>query len=191
MNEDTVRRRIRESADVTDRLLAGEHARDIAAAARAISDAYRSGGKVILFGNGGSAAEAQHVAGELVGRYLKERGSLPAIALADNAAALSALGNDYGYEETFARQLEAFGREGDVAVALSTSGRSENVVRALRTARAVGLVTVALTGEDGGEVAELADHVLRVPSHETPRIQEGHTLVCHIVCELVEEELFP
>ena len=191
MSEAAVRERVRESAAVVGALADGEHAAAIAAAAAAIADSYRAGGKVILFGNGGSAAEAQHVAGELVGRYLKERSSLAAIALADNTAALSALGNDYGYEETFARQLEAFGREGDVAVALTTSGGSENVVRALRAARGRGLVTVVLTGADGGAAGELGDHSIRVPSSDTPRIQEAHTLVCHVICELVEATLFP
>ena len=191
MSEDAARRPIRESAEMLQRLLAGEQAGIVARAAGAIASAYRSGHKLLLFGNGGSAAEAQHIACELVGRYLKERPSLPAIALVDNTASLTAIGNDYRYEDVFVRQLEAFGAPGDVALALSTSGRSKNVVAALRAARERGMVTVGLTGADGGEVAEISDICIRIPSDETPRIQEGHTVVVHVLCELVEEELFP
>ena len=191
MSEDAARRPIRESAEMLQRLLAGEQAGIVARAAGANASADRTGHKLLLFGNGGSAAEAQHIACELVGRYLKERPSLPAIALVDNTASLTAIGNDYRYEDVFVRQLEAFGAPGDVALALSTSGRSKNVVAALRAARERGMVTVGLTGADGGEVAEISDICIRIPSDETPRIQEGHTVVVHVLCELVEEELFP
>ncbi len=151
---------------------------------------FRAGGKVLLFGNGGSAADAQHVAGELTGRYLLERAPLPALALADATAGFTAIGNDYGYAEVFARQVRALGRPGDVAVGLSTSGGSANVLAGLRAARDLDLVTVGVTGRGGHRLAELCDHCLAVPADETPQMQEGTMLMLHTVCELVEHELF-
>ncbi len=147
-------------------------------------------GKVLLFGNGGSAADSQHIAAELMGRFARERRALPAIALTVNTSNLTAISNDYSYEEVFARQIEALGRPGDVAVGISTSGNSPNVVKALERAKAAGLVTQALTGQRGGKCAEVADLALRAPSNDTPRIQELHITVGHIVCDLVEEALF-
>jgi D-sedoheptulose 7-phosphate isomerase len=151
--------------------------------------ALSEGGKVVLFGNGGSAADATHLAAELVGRYMVERDPLPALSLTDNASSLSAIGNDYGYDDVFARQVRALGRPGDVAVGLSTSGRSENVVRGLRAAGRLGLRTVAMTGEAGGRLGAISDLCLRVPATSTARIQECHMVIGHTVCEIVERAL--
>jgi D-sedoheptulose 7-phosphate isomerase len=155
-----------------------------------IADAYRQGGKVILFGNGGSAADAAHIAGELTGRYMIDRAPLPAVALADNTAGFSAIGNDYGYVEVFARQVRAFGRHNDVAVGLSTSGGSANVLAAMRVARDLDLITVGVTGQHGHRLAELADHCIRIPAEDTPQVQEGSMVALHTICELVEHDLF-
>lgn len=149
-----------------------------------------AGGQVLLFGNGGSAADAQHVAAELVGRFARERRPLPAVALTTDTSALTAIANDYGFEHVFARQLLALGRAGDVAVAISTSGHSKNVVAAVEAARTRGLSVIALTGGDGGELARLADICINVPSHDTARIQECHLAVEHIVCDMIERVMF-
>jgi D-sedoheptulose 7-phosphate isomerase len=185
-----VEERIAEAGEVARRMLEGELPAQIAAVATALLDAYRQGGKAVFLGNGGSAADAQHLAGEFLGRYLRERRSLPAIALPDNPSAITAIGNDYGYAEVFSRQLEGLARSGDVIVALSTSGRSENILRAVDRARALGTVTVGMTGADGGQLAERCDHCLRIPTEEVPRIQEAHVLIGHTLCEFVERELF-
>jgi D-sedoheptulose 7-phosphate isomerase len=155
-------------------------------AAEMILEAYRTGGGVFLFGNGGSAADAQHIAGELVGRFLAERRALKAEALSSNTSILTALANDYSYEYIFARQLQANARPGDVAFGLTTSGNSPNVLAALKHARENGLRTIALTGEGGGACAQFADCLLDVPTRQTPRVQEAGTLVYHLICELVE-----
>lgn len=159
-------------------------------AGEALIACYRGGGKAMLCGNGGSAADAQHLAAEFVGRFLTERRPLPALALHANSSALTAIGNDYGYDQTFARQVEAFARPGDVVVGLTTSGNSGNVVEAFRRAHALGLRTIALTGRSGGKLREHADYLLNVPSDETPRIQECHILMGHCLCEAVEQALF-
>jgi D-sedoheptulose 7-phosphate isomerase len=182
-------RRIRESVEAQQGLLEPSVVAAVVSAGEAITGALRDGGKLLAFGNGGSAADATHFAAELVGRYLLERDGLPAISLSDNASALTAISNDYGYERVFARQVEALGRPGDVALGISTSGRSANVLAGLTAARAGGLATLALTGGDGGSMREAADVCIAVPSAETPRVQEGHTLVAHILCELVERAL--
>ena len=168
----------------------GDLAGQLATVAGVIADAYRQGGKVILFGNGGSAADAQHIAGELTGRYMIDRAPLPAVALADNTAGFSAIGNDYGYVEVFARQVRAFGRHGDVAVGLSTSGGSANVLAGMRVARDLDLVTVGITGPHGHRLAELSDHAVQIPAEDTPVIQEGTMLALHTICVLVDDELF-
>jgi D-sedoheptulose 7-phosphate isomerase len=152
--------------------------------------AIRGGRKVIFFGNGGSAADAQHLECELSGRFLLERRPVAALSLTVNSSSLTAIGNDYGFAAVFARQLEGIGTAGDVAVGISTSGDSDNVIRALETARGMGLATVGLTGRGGGRMRPLCDVWLPIDSLETPRIQEGHILAGHIVCELVERELF-
>ena len=164
-------------------------AAEIARAAALVAEALGGGGKVLLCGNGGSAADAQHIAGELVGRFLRERRPLPALALNANTSVLTALGNDYGFEEVFARQVAALGRPGDVLVAISTSGNSPNVLRAAKAARERGMKVIGLTGAGGGKLRELCDLCLCVPSTSTPRIQEMHMLIGHIVCQLVEEFL--
>ncbi|MHA1731230.1 MAG: D-sedoheptulose-7-phosphate isomerase [Promethearchaeota archaeon] len=153
--------------------------------------AYTGGNKVILFGNGGSAGDAQHIAGELVGRFYKERKALPALALNSNSSVVTALGNDYGYESVFRRQVEAHARPGDVVVGISTSGNSPNVVKALELAKERGAFTVGLTGLNESKTSEVADLCIRVPSSDTPRIQEGHITLGHIICYLVERALFP
>ena len=158
------------------------------AVAEAIARSVRAGGKVLLFGNGGSAAEAQHFAAELVnGMQDRGRPPIPAIALTTDTSALTAVGNDRGFAFVFSRQVEALGRAGDVALALTTSGRSPDILEALRSARAGGLVTVALTGEGGGEAGALADHCLDVPSRSTPRIQEAHLFILHFLAEGLEK----
>ncbi len=161
----------------------------VARLARAVARSLREGGTIWLFGNGGSAADAQHLAAELVGRFLQERRALPAVALTVNSSVITAVANDYGFDQVFARQLEALGRPGDVALGISTSGRSANVVEGLRTAARAGLVTAALTGGDGGALRDVAAECIVVPASDTPRIQECHLLVGHVLCELVEEEL--
>jgi D-sedoheptulose 7-phosphate isomerase len=168
--------------------LAGQ-ADAVEAAAKTIADALRAGGKILFCGNGGSAADAQHLAAELMGRYLIERAPLPAMALNANTSTLTAIGNDYGFDEVFARQVKGIGRRGDVLVAISTSGNSGNVLRALEQARALGIATVGLTGESGGKMLSLCDQCICVPSPRTPRIQEMHIAVGHMICELVEEAL--
>lgn len=161
----------------------------IAAAGRAMVNAYSQGGKAIFMGNGGSAAEATHLAGELVGRYQVDRSPVPAVALADSQSSLTAIANDYSFEEIFARQVRAFAVPGDVVVGLSTSGSSRNVVLGLKVARELGAVTIGITGREGGEMAAHCDHLLAVPSVETPRIQEGHAVIGHTLCEIVERSI--
>jgi len=160
-----------------------------ARAADAVTASVRAGGKLILFGNGGSAADAMHLAAEFLGRFLIDRRPLPALALADNHSALTAIGNDFGYGEVFSRQIQGLGRPGDVAWGLSTSGGSANVAAGLTAARAAGLVTVAMIGAEPGIVGAAADIVISIPSRATPRIQEAHLLLGHIVCEAVEQAI--
>ena len=145
------------------------------------------GGKVFFFGNGGSAADAQHLAAELVGRFEKERRALPAFALTANTSTLTAIGNDYSYEAVFARQLEGLGSRGDVAVGISTSGKSPNVLSALRSAKQMGIASVGMTGQCGSDMASVVDYCISVPSKRTARVQEAHILIGHILCEIVEE----
>jgi D-sedoheptulose 7-phosphate isomerase len=154
-------------------------------------EALRSGRKLLFAGNGGSAADAQHLAAELVSRYAYDRPGLPAFALTTDTSVLTAIGNDYGYERLFARQIEAVGASGDVFFGLSTSGRSPNVLHAFDVARERGLVTVGMTGRTGGQMASHCDHLLRIPSDVTPRIQEGHIAIGHAICQIVEATLFP
>lgn len=153
-------------------------------------DALKQGNKALLFGNGGSAADAQHIAAELVGRFAFDRPALPALALSVNSSCVTAIGNDHGFDRIFSRQLEALGRPGDVAIGISTSGNSLNVQHAMSAAKKIGLHTVALTGRIGGNLRKLVDHCICVPSNETPRIQECHVLIGHIISELVEREIF-
>ena len=155
-----------------------------------IIEAYRRKNKVILFGNGGSAADAQHIAGELVNKLHLEREALSAIALTTDSSVLTSIANDYDYSRIFARQVEALAKEGDVVIGISTSGSSSNVIEAVKTAKEKGATTVGFTGNKGGKLAELVDFVISVPSDETPRVQESHITIFHIICCLVERELF-
>jgi D-sedoheptulose 7-phosphate isomerase len=151
---------------------------------------FKGGRKVLLFGNGGSAADAQHLAAEFVNRFLIERPPLPAIALTTDTSVLTSISNDYGYADTFAKQVKALGKEGDAAVAISTSGNAANVVKAVKTAKDMGLKTVGLTGGDGGDLAKIVDFALVVDSTSTPRIQETHITIGHVLCEMVDRMLF-
>ena len=150
----------------------------------------RSGGKIMLAGNGGSAADAQHIAGELVSRFMFDRPGLPAVALTTDTSILTAIGNDYGYEHLFARQIQALGRRGDVLIVYSTSGKSANILRAVETARDKGMETIGYTGNSGGPMRDLCDILLEVPSSETPKIQEGHLVLGHILCGLIENAIY-
>jgi D-sedoheptulose 7-phosphate isomerase len=150
----------------------------------------RQDGKILLAGNGGSAADAQHIAAELVSRFAFDRPGLSALALTTDTSILTAIGNDYGYERLFARQVQSLGRKGDVLIGYSTSGKSPNILRAFEEARQRGLVTIGLTGNRGGPMQDLCDHLLEVPSGDTPKIQEGHLVLGHILCGLIENALF-
>ena len=164
--------------------------RQIEEAANRITAAYRNGNKTLLAGNGGSAADAQHIAGEFVSRFCFDRPGIPSIALTTDTSILTAIGNDYGYERLFERQIQAQGTKGDVFIGISTSGDSENIMRALNACREKDIFSIGLTGATGGGMNELCDICLRIPSDETPRIQESHILIGHIICCLVEESLF-
>lgn len=162
----------------------------VEAAAEACITALNNGGKILLAGNGGSAADAQHIAGEFVSRFAFDRPGLPAIALTTDTSILTAIGNDYGYDKLFARQVQAHGQKGDVFIAYSTSGKSSNVMVALQEAKNRGVVCIGMTGNRGGPMQALCDHYLDVPSADTPKIQEGHAVLGHILCGLVERALF-
>jgi len=186
-----LRARLQESIGINQTMLDAdciEHAADVA---DRIVTALRAGNKVIFFGNGGSSMDAGHLAAEFLGRFYYDRPSLPSISLADSTAAMTAIGNDYSYDEVFARQVRGLGTSGDVLVGLTTSGNSPNVVAALRTGRELGMVTVALTGSKGGAVAEVADICVQVPTHDTPRVQEACMHLGHTICEIVEATMFP
>lgn len=183
---DQVVRVLKETAAAHERMAAS--AGVIASVADAIAASLKQGGSVLVFGNGGSAADAQHFAAELVGRYEQDRKAWPAVALTTDTSALTAIGNDYGFDRVFARQIEALGRAGDVAIGISTSGNSPNVLRALEAANARGMITVALTGK-GGQAGSIAAHHVAVNEPRTARVQEVHATVLHVICELVEREL--
>jgi D-sedoheptulose 7-phosphate isomerase len=178
----------RESAEVKLRF-AEEYAPRIEAVARRMADVLRRGGKLLFFGNGGSAADAQHLAAEFVNRFLRDRGPLAAVALTTDTSALTSIGNDLGFDQVFARQVEALARPGDLVVAISTSGNSPNVLRGVEAARRLGCATVGLTGGSGGLLATAVDEVFVVPSTETPRIQETHITLGHALCAVVDEIL--
>lgn len=163
---------------------------NIEKAAKAIIASLRKGGKLLVFGNGGSAADSQHIVAELVGRFKMERRALPAVALTTNTSSLTAIANDYGYDVVFSRQIEALGAKGDVALGISTSGNSKNVIEAFKKAKAIGLETIALTGSDGGKMKRMCDISIVVETKYTPSIQESHIMIIHIICSLIERELF-
>ena len=177
---------IKESIDVKNKVLESNIS-DIEKLAKAMLETIKSGHKILLFGNGGSATDSMHIAAELVGRFKKERRALPAIALTANTSILTSLGNDYDFECIFARQVEAFGNKGDMAIGISTSGSSKNVVAGILKASKMSLKTAALTGNKIGELCKIADICIKVPSSNTPRIQEAHITIGHIVCELIED----
>ena len=182
---DTVRAALEDAAALC-RNVAAERAEIIARAATIVRDAIAHGRKVLVFGNGGSATDAQHFAAELVGRFTKERRAMAALALTTDTAVLTSVANDYGFGEVFARQIDALGREGDVAIGITTSGESASVNTALERAKAARLVTIGLTGRDGGQTGRLVDVHVNVPGSNTARIQEVHRAVLHVMCELIE-----
>jgi D-sedoheptulose 7-phosphate isomerase len=187
--KDAIIQVFRESADVKVRFIR-QNAEFLAQAVKMIVRAFKAGNKVLLFGNGGSAADAQHIAAEFVNRFLIERPPLPAIALTTDTSILTSISNDYGYVDSFAKQVKALGREGDVAVGISTTGTAANVIKAIQVAKEMGLKTVGLSGRDGGEVSRLVDIALVVDSQSTPRIQEVHITIGHVLCEMVDRMLF-
>lgn len=155
-----------------------------------IVDCYKYNGKVLLCGNGGSAADAQHIAAELSGRFYLDRSPLFAEALHVNSSYITSVANDYGYDEIYSRLVEGFGRKNDILIGLSTSGNSPNIIRAFTTAKKIGIKTIALTGKNGGKIKDFSDYIIKIPSSDTPRIQESHIMIGHIICEFVEEILF-
>ena len=190
--EEFIRAKIESAAELKKALItAAGIVKTTASVAELIVKCYRNGGKVLWCGNGGSAADAQHLAAELSGRFYYDRPPLFSEALHVNTSYLTAVANDYGYEVVYSRLVEAMGRKGDVLIGLSTSGTSANVVKALEKARTTGITTVGFTGKSGGTMKTLCDHLINIPSTDTPRIQECHMLLGHTICEMVEKELFP
>ncbi len=188
--ETVIRAEIGAFVEVLAAMSAAEQTLAIVALVDLLTASLRAGHKVLLFGNGGSAADAQHIAAELVGRYKLLRPALPALALTTDTSALTAIGNDYGYQAVFARQVEAHARPGDVVIAISTSGNSPSVLEGVAVARRQGAITIGLTGGSGGKLIDVVDHCIVVPSEQTPHIQQAHITIGHIVCDLVEQALF-
>ena len=183
---------IKESIEVKQKILSNSVLiSEIRKVSAACTNAFSRGNKVLFCGNGGSAADAQHLAAELTGRFYYDRPPLPSEALHVNTSYLTAVANDYSYDEVYARILRGKGRKGDVLIGISTSGNSKNIIRAFKTARELGIITIGLTGESGGKMKDLSDFLIQVPSTDTPRIQEAHIMIGHIICELVESTLFP
>jgi D-sedoheptulose 7-phosphate isomerase len=180
---------IKESIRTQESVLKGQ-VDNIEKAANVIIECLKKGGKLIVFGNGGSAADSQHLAAELVGRFKLERKALPAISLTTDTSALTAIANDYGYERVFSRQLEALGNKGDVALGITTSGNSKNIIEAFKVAKLTGMKRIALTGGDGGKIRDDSDISIIVSSKDTPRIQEAHSTIVHIMCALIEDGIF-
>lgn len=187
--KDEIMQTFRESADLKVRFIR-QNAEVLGQAVGMVVEAFKAGNKVLLFGNGGSAADAQHIASEFVNRYQIERPPLPAIALTTDTSILTSISNDYGYIDSFSKQVKALGREGDVAIGISTSGTAANVIKAIKAAKEMGLKTISLTGGDGGDLAKLTDIALVVDSPITPRIQEVHITIGHVLCEMVDWMLF-
>lgn len=187
--EDLIVRSFKESSRLKDAFV-NENLNRIVAVINVITQALNSGNKILLFGNGGSAADAQHLAGEFVNRFMIERPPLPAIALTTDTSVITSIANDYEYNEIFSKQIRAIGHAGDIAWCMSTSGTSPNVIKALEVAKKLELVTIAFAGKDGGEIARMADYALVVPSNNTPRIQEVHITLGHVICEMIDYRLF-
>jgi len=186
-----IKNQIQASIDTKQKILEDAQLMEtIAEVGRQCVALYQNGKKTLLAGNGGSAADAQHFAAELVGRYGFDRPSLPSIALTTDTSNLTAIGNDYGYDKVFSRQLEGMGNEGDLFIGISTSGNSQNIINAFAAAKEKNIITVALVGRDGGKMANIADFTLIVPSNDTPRIQESHLLIEHMICDIIEQGIF-
>src|SRR5262245_61965814 len=181
---------VAQSLDIKARFFA-DNASRLAEVAQVLAHGFRTDRKVLLFGNGGSAADAQHIAAELVGRFVPERPALPALSLSTDTSVLSSVANDYGFDHIFARQIEALGRPGDTVIAISTSGNSPNVLAGIAAARSKGMYTIGFTGESGGKMAEQVEVLFRVPTRYTPRIQETHIMIGHVFCELVDRLMLP
>ncbi len=182
---------VKKSIDVKQKLLDSQKLMDlIQEVALKCVEVYKNGNKTIIAGNGGSAADAQHIAGEFVSRFYFDRPGLASMALTTDTSIMTAIGNDYGYEKLFSRQVQANGVKGDMFIGISTSGNSANVIEALKECKEKGIITVGLTGEKGGKMAEMCDFCIKVPSNETPRVQEAHILIGHIICAVVEEAIF-
>jgi D-sedoheptulose 7-phosphate isomerase len=187
---ETANSEIEEKIQILNSLKNSEYLSTLSDAVDAITDALKNGHRIFLAGNGGSAADAQHFAGEIVGRFMMERKGLPAMSLCVDPSVMTCIGNDYGYDEVFARQLEGLGQKGDVFIGISTSGNSENIIRAIKKADEIGITTVAFLGKGGGKIKDLVKYPLIVPSNSTPRIQEIHTFTVHMICEAVEKNIF-
>jgi len=190
MEEKLVSKAFKDSVRVKEMFFSKKNISLVVEASTWIAESFKSGGKLMVMGNGGSAADSQHIAAEFVNRFEIERPPLPAIALTTDSSILTSIGNDYDFKFVFSKQVKALGKEADVLLAISTSGASQNVVKAVETAKGLGIKTIALTGKEGGELIEKADLVLNVESQSTPRIQEAHITICHIICELVDHILF-
>lgn len=189
--KEIINSQIEESIDVKNRMLSDDGIlKLIEEASGVITESYKNGGKLLLCGNGGSAGDAQHIAGEMVARFRIERKALSAIAFNTNSSVVTAIGNDYEYDIIFERQVEAFGSEGDVLISISTSGNSKSVVKAINKAKEMNIKTLSFLGKDGGECKSISDYAIIVPSDDTPRIQEAHIMIGHIICDIVERRLF-
>ena len=189
--QDTIKAIIQASIDTKQKLLADPAlVAEIEKVTKFVAQAFQNGNKVLFCGNGGSAADAQHLAAEFSGRFYTDRDPLPSEALHCNSSYMTAVANDYGYDVVYSRLVKAMGKPGDILIALSTSGNSVNILKALEQARQIGMINVGLTGETGGKMKGICDHLINVPSKDTPRIQESHILIGHIICQLVESELF-
>jgi D-sedoheptulose 7-phosphate isomerase len=187
--EDHIVKIFKESGHLKD-VFVGENLDVIVTVIEAITAALKAGNKILLFGNGGSAADAQHLAAEFVNRFIIERPPLPAIALSTDTSIITSIGNDYDFSEIFSKQIRAIGQAGDVAWGISTSGSSPNIIKAIEVAKKIGMVTIGLTGKDGGQIAKMVDYSLNVSSSSTPRIQEVHITVGHVICEMIDFKLF-
>jgi len=187
--EDHIIKIFKESSQLKENFV-NENLSKVVRVVDAITGALKAGNKILIFGNGGSAADAQHIAAEFVNRFIIERPPLPAIALSTDTSVITSIGNDYDFSEIFSKQIRAIGQSGDVAWGISTSGKSPNVIKALEVAKKMGLITIGLTGRDGGDIARMVDHSLDVSSNSTPRIQEVHITVSHVICEMVDYKLF-
>lgn len=191
MINEYISNQVKKSIDVKQKLLDSQELMNLVQeVALKCVEVYKNGNKTLIAGNGGSAADAQHIAGEFVSRFYFDRPGLASIALTTDTSIITAIGNDYGYEKLFSRQVQANGAKGDIFIGISTSGNSANVIEALKECKEKGIITVGLTGEKGGKMSEMCDYCIRVPSNETPRVQEAHILIGHIICAVVEEAIF-